>query len=44
MTTGEGGMITTNNNKLFKKMKSYRQYGFKDSNQTFLIKKAQIIK
>ena len=40
MTTGEGGMITTNNNKLFKKMKSNRQYGYKDSNQTLFDKKA----
>ena len=40
MTTGEGGMITTNNNKLFKKMKSNRQYGYKDSNQTLFDKKS----
>ena len=37
-------MITTNNNKLFKKMKSYRQYGFKEIIRLFLIKKVQIIK
>jgi len=33
MTTGEGGMITTNNKKLYEKMKSYRQYGFKKNDQ-----------
>ena len=27
MTTGEGGMITTNNNKLFKQMNSYKNFG-----------------
>jgi len=27
MTTGEGGMITTNNKKLFTQMNSYKNFG-----------------
>ncbi len=38
MTTGEGGMITTNSKKLYEKMQSLRQYGFKSSDQTLFNK------
>jgi len=44
MTTGEGGMITTNNKKLYKKMRSLRQYGFQDDDQTLFDKQSSNFK
>lgn len=39
ITTGEGGMVTTNNNKIFKKLKLFRTHGITKDPKEFLIKK-----
>ena len=44
ITTGEGGMITTNNKQIYEKLLIYRTHGIIKDQKNFLIKKMHLIK